>query len=146
MTLIELRPIKIQNGIRKVVNKIKNNEIPSIPKYISMLAKGIQPNLYTNWNFVVNLSKWIHKKVDTIKFINETFKAILCWYLAMLTAGAGPNINIEIPHSGIIIRHKSKDSKKMLTLIIVRFDYYICFCCAHSPSYKQNAEGTQFIQ
>jgi hypothetical protein len=43
-TLTEFLLIKIHKGIKNVVSIIKKSDIPSIPKYISILKKGIQPN------------------------------------------------------------------------------------------------------
>ena len=65
------------NGINKVVNKIKNNEIPSTPIVKLILNnKGIHENLFTNWNVLTDLSKKTHNTNDSKKVKHEIFNAI----------------------------------------------------------------------
>ena len=67
---------KIQSGINKVVNSKNSNEIPSIPIDKFIFNKGINKNLFINWNLEEDLSKNIHKKRKPINEKQLKSKAI----------------------------------------------------------------------
>ena len=62
LTLVQL--IKMHKKINRVDNKMKNKEIPSIPKLKLKFKKGIQATLFTNWNELTDLLKNTHKNND----------------------------------------------------------------------------------
>ena len=65
-----------QIGINKVVNKIKNNEIPSTPIEKLRFKIGIQKKFSANWKVPTDLLKKTHKKRDNTNVKHEQFKAI----------------------------------------------------------------------
>ena len=65
-----------QIGISKVVNKIKNNEIPSIPIEKLIFRIGTQTNFSTYWKVPIDLLKKTHNKSDNTNVKQEHFKAI----------------------------------------------------------------------
>ena len=67
---------RMHNGIRRVVNKIKNKEIPSIPRVKFKFNSGTQQISSTNWKLEVDLSKKTHKKRDNKKVKNEKKRAV----------------------------------------------------------------------
>ena len=71
---------KIQIGISKVVNKIKNSEIPSIPKLNDQLKVSVQDNLIVYWKSRMELSKFNHNRLERGKQKAVTQRAILRLY------------------------------------------------------------------
>lgn len=63
-TLVQL--IKIHKKINSVVKRIKNNEIPSMPKTKLRFKKGIHAILFTNWKEPTDLLKKTHKNKEII--------------------------------------------------------------------------------
>jgi hypothetical protein len=54
----------IQIGIRNVVKRIINKEIPSIAKITVLLAKLSQENSWTNWNCIEIGSKKKNRRIE----------------------------------------------------------------------------------
>jgi len=65
-----------QIGISKVVNKIKNNEIPSTPIEKLIFRIGTQTNFSTYWKVPIDLLKKTQNKSDNTNVKQEHFKAI----------------------------------------------------------------------
>ena len=63
-------------GISRVVNKIKNNDMPSTPTVKFKFNPGIHKNLSTNWNVPIDLSNENHKNNDNTNVKQENFSAI----------------------------------------------------------------------
>ena len=74
LTLVQL--IKIHKKINKVVKRIKNNEIPSIPILKLKFKKGIHNSLFTNWKEPTDLLKKTHKNKEITYSKQDTFNAI----------------------------------------------------------------------
>ncbi len=73
-TLVQL--INIHKKINKVVKRIKNNEIPSIPILKLKFKKGIHNSLLTNWKEPTDLLKKTHKNKEITYSKQDTFNAI----------------------------------------------------------------------
>lgn len=135
---MELRLIRRQRGIRKVVSKIKNNDIPSIPKYISQFAKGIQPNLHTDWKVLVNLSNSTHNIVDITHVTKLQFNAILCALLPLL--GKRHRIAPIIGNKMIVFNRSSPE--KGIKEFIMLFIFYAGITLFFSPVPKEKTRLT----
>ena len=84
-------------GINKVVNKTKNNEIPSIPIMKFIFQKGIHEKTLTYWKIPIDLLKNIHKKIDKTKVMHAKFKEI---NFNILLSSKGINNNTIAPIKG----------------------------------------------
>jgi len=71
-----------------------------------MFKKGIQVSLVTNWKVVVNLSNWIHKKIDNRNVIKEVYKPI--WWINFSFELGVNKTNIE-PNKGTRMIYKRVD-------------------------------------
>ncbi len=110
-----LQLCKIHKGNKKVVNKTKNNEIPSIPNVKLIFKEGNQSKCCVNWNLAVELSKEVHKKMDKIRENKELFNAVI--HMALISWIK--NIITE-PKIGISIILKSKKELNSWLNIIVK--------------------------
>lgn len=68
---------KIHTGIKKVLKSKKNKEIPSTPKFKFILEYVNKNNLFTNWNFAVDLSNKIQIIIKPRKEKMLKLKAII---------------------------------------------------------------------
>ena len=89
-----------------MVNKIKNKEIPSIPKEKFILDPGSHEKVSTNWNWADELSNLIHKGIEMTKFSNDILKAKS---LINCVLYAGINNSRKTPHIGRVIRVESSE-------------------------------------
>lgn len=77
MTEILDQLVNKQSGISKVVNTIKNKEIPSKPIARFKLRLGNQKNTLTNWKWQLDFSKRPHKSNELLKDKHAEFRAII---------------------------------------------------------------------
>jgi len=75
LTLTLFQLIKIHKGVNSVVKRIKNSEIPSIPKLELKFEVLIHNKSFTNWKEPIDLLKKTHNNNDVTKVIHEMFKA-----------------------------------------------------------------------
>ena len=98
---------KIHTGIKKVVRRTKNNEIPSKPKTKLNVEKDKsvwnEVKFWKNWNFDVELSNSIQRMRDIKKLKSEIFKAI---FLINCVFHPGINNKNNAPNNG---NNKTKD-------------------------------------
>jgi hypothetical protein len=66
-----------QSGINKVVNKMKNKDIPSIPIAKLKLRLGNHNNSLTNWKEAIDFSKKPHKNKEQLKDKHVEFRATI---------------------------------------------------------------------
>ena len=64
-------------GINKVVKRIKNNEMPSIPNVKLKFNNDIHKNLLTYWKTPTDLSKKNHKNNERIKIKHVSWSDII---------------------------------------------------------------------
>jgi hypothetical protein len=86
-------------GVTNVVNKTKNNDIPSTPKFKWQKLNWL--NSDTNWNWVAQLeSNSYHKNKEIKKFNKEVVNAIFfIWFLFSIVFDIGKII--KDPNKGI---------------------------------------------
>ncbi len=104
--------------INKVVKRIKNSEIPSMPKLKLKFKKGIHNSLLTNWKEPMDLLKKTHKNKEITYNKQDTFKAIDFskeWF------EEGTNNNKNVPIKG---KTKTKINK-FVTFNKKKFNIYI---------------------
>ena len=77
LSTILLQLISKHSGINKVVNKIKNNEIPSTPIVKFKFKLGNQKKVVTNWKEAIDFSKKPHNNKEKLKVKHVTFKAVI---------------------------------------------------------------------
>jgi hypothetical protein len=90
--------INKQRGINKVVNRRKNNEIPSIPSVMFRFKTGIHRILVTNWKVPTDFLKPPHMNRNTMKGMQEKFKATT---FNKFCCSGFINISNKIPINGI---------------------------------------------